>query len=251
MSLCVLSSSTSKLQVLLGGAVATSECPLSATVEDVRKDAIGGRADPSVGRSFDSITTSGTAVDLIPAPPSNVRRKVTGFSLFNDDTTTVVATVRLNENGTTRVLFQGSLLTDEKLFYSESRGWYAVDVNGAQKTTASTDSSTADSKAESAATRASTALSAATSLDTASDTAWSTGDSTNLSAATSLHTAQSTAVSTTLSSAESAATRASTALSTGTSAGLNASTAQSNETRQSTDQSTMRSLLNSGGQAGF
>ena len=248
MALTILDDGVKKLQVLLAGAVATSECPMTATVNDIRKDAIGGRDDRGVSKSFDSITTGGTAVDLVSTNPSNIRRQVVGFSLYNDDTTTVVVTVRLYVTASTsRVIWYGSLLTNESLFYTEDTGWHVTDANGARKTTAATDASTADSKAESAATRASTALSAATSLDTATDvtvsTALSTAESaatrasTTLSAATSLDTATDVTVST--------------ALSTATSAGLNASTAQSNETRQSTDQSTMRSLLASGGQAGF
>lgn len=215
MSLVTLDTTTAKLQVLLGGAVNTNECPMTATVEDERKDAIGGRADTTVQRSYNGISTGGTAVDLVPVAPSNVRRKVTGFSFYNADDAEVTVTVRLYvDANTTRIVFSAALQTTESLFYSEDRGWYAADANANQKSNApasSGASSTALSAAESAALRASTALSAATSLDTATDTAFSTGDSTTLSAATSQNLAQSTNISTALSTALSAADSAASA----------------------------------------
>ena len=216
-------STGTKLQVLLGGAVSATECPFTgAYVENP------GDLERALYLPFSGITNSGTAVDALVG--ISEKRRIINFSLYNADNATVAVTVRFfDTTGTTRIIYSASLLTTQSLHYSEARGWYAIDANGAQKTTAATEASTADSKAESAATRASATLSAATSLDTANDTT----------------------ASTTLSTATSVGLAASTALSTATSAGLAASVVQSNDTRQSTDQSTMRSLLASGSQAGF
>lgn len=235
MALCILNDTTKKLQVVLSGAVSSTELPIVVSYKS--------HGTPGISYdSKDSITTGGTAVDALGPAPAGRRFEVEGMSIYNADSATATVTVRQYVNAsTTRIIIKTAILTAETLLYSESQGWHVVDASGNRKensnTADSVDISTALSTAESAATRASTALSAATSLDTATDTAYSTGDSTTLSAATSLATRDSTA--------------ASTALSTATSAGLAASVVQSNETRQSTDQSTMRSLLNSGGQAGF
>ena len=190
--LVTLDNSTKKLQVLLGGAVAATECPLTAVVEDERKDAIGGRADTTVQRQYDGITTSGTAVDLVPAAPSNIRRKVMGFSLYNDDSAAVTVTVRLYvDASTTRVLWKGDVQTDECLFYSPMRGWYATDTNANQKSNASSTSG-ATSEAKSAAVSVSTIASTNLSAETSRNTSQSTLISANGSSVTSHSTVVST-----------------------------------------------------------
>lgn len=152
MALVILDNTTKKLQVLLGGSVATNECPMAAGYSDVRKDGLaGGNEVSQVNKSSDSISTGASAVDLVAAPPSNVRRRITDLSFYNADTTTVTVTVRLYvDANTTRVLYKATLQTLEQLYYSEAVGWYAVDVNGNQKNNTPASSgaaSTADSKA--------------------------------------------------------------------------------------------------------
>lgn len=184
MALITLDNDTKKLQVLLSGAVSASECPMSAVVEDVRKDAIGGRADRGVEKTYDGITTGATAVDLVPAAPSNVRRSVKSFSLYNDDTAAVTVTVRLYVTASTsRVLWYGILQTNENLYYSESRGWFATDENANQKSNAS-GTSGASSEATSAATSAGTRASVADSKALSVSTLTSTADSKGVSAGT-------------------------------------------------------------------
>lgn len=195
MALITLDNDTKKLQVLLSGAVSASECPMSAVVEDVRKDAIGGRADRGVEKTYDGITTGATAVDLVPAAPSNVRRSVKSFSLYNDDTAAVTVTVRLYVTASTsRVLWYGILQTNENLYYSESRGWFATDENANQKSNAS-GTSGASSEATSAATSAGTRASVADSKALSVSTLTSTADSKALSVSTLTSTADSKGVS--------------------------------------------------------
>lgn len=134
-----------KLQVLLAGAVATSECPITVSYND--KNSIG--VHPS---ATDSITTGNTAVDVVAAPPSGIRRELTGFTLYNDDTTSVTVTVRVYvSSSTTRIIFYGTLLTNESLYYSESEGWFATNANGERKLSSSADISASSSQASSIA----------------------------------------------------------------------------------------------------
>lgn len=153
MALAVLQNTVMKLQVLLAGAVATSECPGTVAFEDMKKDAIGGsaRATPVAG-SDHFITTGNTAVDVVDPAPTGVRRTITGFSLYNDDTTSVTVTVRVYvDASTTRIVFYGTLLTNESLFYSEDLGWYATNANGERKQSSSADISASSSQASSIA----------------------------------------------------------------------------------------------------
>lgn len=144
MAFAVLTGSK-KLQVLLGGAVATSECPITVSYNDRSTSGL----NPS---STDSITTSGTAVDAVAAPPAGVRRELTGFTLYNDDTTSVTVTVRVYVSSSTqRIVFYGTLLTNESVFYDDARGWYCINANGEQKLSSQTDVVNASSQASSIA----------------------------------------------------------------------------------------------------
>ena len=153
MALAVLANTTMKLQVLLAGAVATSECPGTIAFRDIKKDAIGGsaRATP-VNGADDFITTGNTAVDVCDPPPTGIRREVTGLTLYNDDTTSVTVTVRVYVNAsTTRIVFYGTLLTNESLFYTEDMGFFALNANGERKLSSSADISASSSQASSLA----------------------------------------------------------------------------------------------------
>lgn len=181
-----------KLQVLLAGAVTTTECPLTAAYEDF--SGLGNIA----ANQADSVTTGATAVDLVAAPAAGVKRKITHFSIFNADTVAVTVTVRLNNNGTTRIVAQYTLQTGEGLYFDRGSGWRAIDVNGNTKTNQPA-SSGASSTALSAGTQASTEASKANaSVATASSAASvdlanaSTADSKAVSAATVASTASST-----------------------------------------------------------
>lgn len=148
MPLMVLNNTVKKMQVLLGGAVSANECPITVSYNEIDKDGIGSGERSMVPQSADSITTSGTAVDVLGAAPTGKRREVVGFSLFNADSATVAVTIRQYvDASTTRIITTVSLLTGQTLFYSEARGFYALNTNAEQKTTASSEASTALSTA--------------------------------------------------------------------------------------------------------
>ena len=153
MALVTLKNTTEKLQVLLSGAVATSECPITASYADYRKDALAGgnEASPVFGDD-DAITNGGTAVDVIDPPPTGIRRVITSFSLFNDDTTNVTVTVRKYVSSTTtRIVFYGTILTNETVHYTEARGWFVTNANGEEKVSSTADMTNASSQASSIA----------------------------------------------------------------------------------------------------
>lgn len=153
MALATLKNTTEKLQVVLGGAVSATECPITASFADYRKDAIAGgnEASPVYGDDT-AITTGGTAVDVVDPPPSGIRRVITGLSFYNDDTASVTVTVRKYvDASTTRVIFYGTLLTNESVHYSDSAGWRCLNANGEIKHSAASDTTASSSQASSMA----------------------------------------------------------------------------------------------------
>ena len=218
-----------KLQVLLGGAVAGTECPLTAQYVD------GPDGQRSRTKTTDGITTGTTAVDLVTG--INTGRGITGFSLYNADSASVTATIRFyNASTTTRIMWKGTLLTGESLYWSPAQGWYAVDVNGALKNATGTTSS-ATSEALSAGVSGGTRASVADSK-AVSDSAV---ESTNLSTAGSKDVSQSTNVSTVDSGQTSKDVSQSTNVSTTDSKGVSGSVADS------TSLSTLTSRVSSKG----
>lgn len=165
MGMVTLSDTTQKLQALLGGAVSANECPITVSYRDVRKDALAGGNEASpVIQSDDTITSGASAVDVVDPAPAGIRRTVTDFSLHNADSASVTVTVRKYVNAsTTRIIYKSTLATTETLHFSESRGWYVIAADGAQRTSAGTDASNALSAVTSAGLADSISRSSATS----------------------------------------------------------------------------------------
>lgn len=195
-----------KLQVLLAGAVSATECPLTVGYRRRRMDSVGGGENTFIDESATGITTGGTAVDLLAAPPVSARYDITEFSLFNADNAAVTATVRQHVTAadtttTTRVVVTVAVPVGASLLFSESRGWYVMTTNGAQQVTASTDASSAmsaatsaglaDSQSRSSATSAGLATSVGTSAATSAGLADSVSRSEALSAGASASVARS------------------------------------------------------------
>lgn len=173
-----------KLQVLLDGTAATTELPVTIGYVEAPPD------ERALYLTADSITTGATAIDALIGVPD--KRHIEEIAIQNVDTAAAVVTVRFyNASGTTRKLVVVTLAVGEGLYYSQSRGWYVLSTNGAQKTTASTDASSAASSATSAGladsqTR-SDAVSAglASSVGTSAATSAGLADSISRSSATS------------------------------------------------------------------
>ncbi len=208
-----------KLQILLAGAVSSTELPINVGFDEFSN----ALAIPVPGGN-PTVTTGGTAVDVVAAPAPGLRRKIREVSVYNADNAAATVTVRVNDNGTARIVLAFSLAVGESLFYSESRGWYVLTTTGAQKSTASTDSSAALSTAVSAGLTDSVTRSHAASAATSNGLGTSS--------------AQSSATSTGLADSQSK--------SSAVSAGLAASTAQSAGVLGSTSASVARSSITSG-----
>lgn len=127
----ILDAATKNLQVILAGAITTSQLPVVASFIDILT------SDQSVSTfsESDSTTNSTTAVVLVAAPAAGHTRTVKALSVHNADTASATATIRYNDGGTFRTIFKVLLSVGDHLFYeSDGTGFYVCDNTGALKT---------------------------------------------------------------------------------------------------------------------
>lgn len=123
----ILDDKTKKIEVKLGGSVATNELPLVCNWID----------QTQYGASENDLTTNGgTAVTLCPAPNQGdrpTRRAIKFVSIQNKDTVSQTITVQLNNNSTIRKIAEFILSSGDNLFYEDNKGWYILDKYGNTK----------------------------------------------------------------------------------------------------------------------
>lgn len=118
----LLDATTKKLQVLLSGAVATTEPAYVAGYADLTSSG-------TTLAETDGTTSGASAVDVVSAPGASTVRKVTFLNVHNRDTTNVTVTVRVNNNGTTRILAKVTLPADYTLVMN-NEGWSVISDQG-------------------------------------------------------------------------------------------------------------------------
>jgi hypothetical protein len=134
-----------KLQVILAGAVSATEAPITVEYAETGDD-----TERAVTKTVDSVTTGGTAVDVVSGNAEG--RQIKAFTLYNADSASIVVTVRFYPvGGTTRILRKCTLLTLEGLHWDPAAGWYAVDANGNRKQNSASTDGAASSQASSLA----------------------------------------------------------------------------------------------------
>ena len=120
----VLSQTNDKIQVILGGAVATNQAQCVACWRDIT-------ATPTyvAGRSVAN-TNNTSDVDLVASPAASTQRVVDYLSIYNNDTASIVLTVKFDAAGTDYILWKGTLLTGERAEYENGKGWTVVTSSG-------------------------------------------------------------------------------------------------------------------------
>jgi hypothetical protein len=107
-----LDATTKSLEVLLGGAVTTNQLVLASSYVDVDATfAIVGAGEN------DLLSNNATAVTLVAAPAAARTRKISFLSVYNADTVPATVTVRINNNGTFRIVCKVTLAVGDTLFY--------------------------------------------------------------------------------------------------------------------------------------
>lgn len=119
----VLDTITKKLEVVLAGAVTTTQLPITASYVDVGTDVF-------LPGASDTVSNSTTAVSAVLAPATSIIRQVKLLTIYNADTATATVTVRLNNNSTTRIMVKIDLDPQFSLIYTDGEGFRVIDALG-------------------------------------------------------------------------------------------------------------------------
>lgn len=112
---------TDKLQILLGGNVATNQLDFVASWRDITTTAY------TAGKSV-SYSNNTTAVDFIAAPAASTQRVIDHINVFNKDTASSTVTIRYNDGTNNYILWSGVMLSGSVLTYSEGKGWELINT---------------------------------------------------------------------------------------------------------------------------
>lgn len=107
-----LESTDKSIEVLLTGAVTTNELDWTMSVIDITAVVI----KTEDAWSDDGVTSGATPVTVVPAP-DGVIRQIKYISIYNKDTANATVIVRLNNNGTYRILQKQELEPGETLLF--------------------------------------------------------------------------------------------------------------------------------------
>jgi hypothetical protein len=123
-----LDSTTTKLQAVLGGAVASLQPQAAVCFSDQTATGYGG----SSGKQL-TLLNSTTDVDILAAPAASTLRDVDFLSIYNRDSASVTVTVKFDVSGTDSTIITATLLTLETLEYTHGSGWKVLTSTGAIK----------------------------------------------------------------------------------------------------------------------
>jgi len=113
----VLSQTTDKIQAVLGASVATSQAECVASWRDITST-----PTYTPGRTLVN-TNNTTDVDVVGSPASSTQRIIDYISVYNKDTASITLTIKFDASGTDRILWNGTLLTGEKVEYTSEKGF--------------------------------------------------------------------------------------------------------------------------------
>lgn len=111
----ILDATTKSLEIVLAGAVATTQLPYVVSYVDLLS------SDQSVSAvgSNDGASNNTTAVPILAAPASGHTRMVKFLSVSNIDTAAVTLTLRYNDNGTFRTILKVVLAVGDQVIYTD------------------------------------------------------------------------------------------------------------------------------------
>jgi hypothetical protein len=119
----LLDATTKSLEVVLAGAVTTTQAPITAFYVD-------HTASASTPGSSDIVTNNATAVTAVAAPNTSTQRQVKMLTVYNADTAAMTVQVQLNNNSTARIIGRWTLAVGESLVYQNEVGFCIYDVTG-------------------------------------------------------------------------------------------------------------------------
>lgn len=112
----VLTETTDKIQVVLGAVKTTNDMDCFASWRDITTTtyAPGRTASNSNGT---------TDADIVSSPASSTQRIIDFISIYNKDTVLQTLTVKLDANGTEKILWKGDITSGGRLEYQEGVGF--------------------------------------------------------------------------------------------------------------------------------
>ncbi len=124
----LLDTTSKKLQAKIASAPTTNNLQVDTTYVDHTSTAFTPASN--------STTISGNSdTDIVAVPGASTQRQVKYISVFNADTVTHALLIKKDISGTDTVLWNGSLLPNERLEYIDGIGFRTFDAYGNQKLT--------------------------------------------------------------------------------------------------------------------
>jgi len=119
----ILSQTTDKIDVVLGGAVTTNELRCFSAYRDITTTGYSPLRNVT-------LTNGTTDVALVSSPASSTQRVIDTLIIYNADTVTADVTIKLDANGTEYILFKGSIPTGGQLQYNDKIGFKVLGDTG-------------------------------------------------------------------------------------------------------------------------
>lgn len=107
----ILNATTKTVEIILGEATVTNDMDVTVAYADITPSAYTDGAS-------DGASNGVTAATIVAAPAASTQRRVKDLIIYNNDTVAHAVTVRLNNNGTYRVLWIGTVSIGQLLIYS-------------------------------------------------------------------------------------------------------------------------------------
>jgi hypothetical protein len=120
-----LNATTDKLEIFLGGTVATNQLQWNVSYQDITST---GMTLPQAAGAGNTNNT--TVVDIVAAPAASTTRQVTHINVFNADTATATVTIQKDVSGTNYVLISYAVTSGDTLMWSREDGWRLAKASG-------------------------------------------------------------------------------------------------------------------------
>lgn len=119
----LLDTTTRSIQVVLAGAITTSQLKVTADWADMTATAT------TPGSTVVS-TNSATPVAAVVAPAASTQRKINVMTIYNADTVSATVTIRYNDNGTFYPIVTIAVPAGYTLFWTDVAGWVVMSAAG-------------------------------------------------------------------------------------------------------------------------
>ena len=123
----ILTQTNQTLELKLGGAVATSQCPIIVDYVDFTPST----TTPGLQAS---LTDDLSSVSIADSPGASTQRKINSINIHNIDTIAIVVTVQINDNDTIYEILNGiSVPVGGILQFTDREGWSVVGREGGER----------------------------------------------------------------------------------------------------------------------